>query len=207
MFVHVEHLFAVEVNGGEGDGKKREEEDGAPGGGESPEFELRQIAGEKEKGEEIGDEDEGGMALEGRVGAGEGDFAKAEKEDFDEGNGAGGEDQRVHEGDGGAPEEAGRKKTERDERGERKREKNLAGDGAGSESFGIDQESEDPVRTEGGWEFEREADADDDAESEKKGNGEEVVGGCAQHVREANGSGAGMEGRNEGLRGEDEAEG
>lgn len=205
MLVHVEHLLAVEMDGGEGNSEEREEEDRAPGIGESPEFEFGEIAGEEKEAKEISDEDEGGVTLEGRVGASEGDFTEAEEEDFDEGDGAGGEDDRVHEGGWQAPGEVSEQKTERDERSERKSQQDFAGDGTGLESIGIDPKSKDPVRTERGGEFEGETNADDDAETEKKGDGEEVVGGSAKHVGEAYGCRLSVKCGSESLRGEDQA--
>src|ERR1700719_4163923 len=84
MFVHLEHLLSIEVDTQKDGGYRWEEDDGAPGVGEGPKLELRNISSENHEAKKISDEDQRGMALEGWIRAGERNFSKAQQKEFDE---------------------------------------------------------------------------------------------------------------------------
>ena len=64
---------------------------------------LGKVVGEEEEAEEIGDEDEAGVALESAIGTGEGNFAEADEHGFDERDGAGDQDGGVKQSEGPSP--------------------------------------------------------------------------------------------------------
>ena len=63
-----------------------------PGILQRPMFHLRKVIGEKEEAKKIGDQDKGGMALEGWIRTGERDFTEAQEHGFDKQDGAGHQD-------------------------------------------------------------------------------------------------------------------
>ncbi len=67
-------------------------------------FHLGQVVGEEEETEQVGDEDQAGMALEGWIGTGEGNFAKADQHNLYNKNDASDQDGNVKQGGGPSPE-------------------------------------------------------------------------------------------------------
>src|ERR1700730_14261215 len=95
LLVHIEHLLAILAKAEEPRGDKGSEDDGLPRVGKRPVLHLWKIVGEPQEAEKVCDEYQPGMALESRVGTGEGNFAKADKDSFDEEHCAGGQDRSV----------------------------------------------------------------------------------------------------------------
>jgi len=179
VLVHVQHLFSVLLDGNK-DGKYEwDKEKSSPWFRERPEFQFGEVTREDHEAEEIADENEGGMALERRISAGEWNFAEAQKKQFDECDCAGGEDGRVQKRDAKTPEDGRRDEANWHERGERKSEKNFASDGASLQSVGIYPDCEDPIGTKVGRDFKRETNSENAAETQNKRDGQEIFGGIA----------------------------
>jgi len=88
VLVHVEHLFAVLAEGEESSGEQGNKPHGLPRAEDRPMLLLGKVVREEEEAEEVGDEDEAGVALERRIGTGERNLAKANEHGFDEQDGA-----------------------------------------------------------------------------------------------------------------------
>jgi len=183
MFVHVQHLLSVLLDGNQDGTYEWDKERSPPWFRERPEFEFGEVAREDYEAEEIADQNERGMALERRVSAGKWNLAKAQEKEFDERDGTGGEDDRMQKSDSEAPEDGGRDEANWHERGKRKSEKDFASDGASLQSVVIDPDCEDPIGAKVSRDFECEANSENDAEAQNKWDGQEIFGGIAQHGR------------------------
>lgn len=82
VLVHVEHLLSVLLDRDEHDRNDWDEERDPPRIGQGPELEFWKISSENQEAEKISDEDESGMALERRIGAGEWNFSEAKEQGF-----------------------------------------------------------------------------------------------------------------------------
>ena len=134
---------------------------------------LGKVVCEKEEAEEISDEDEAGMALECGIRTGEGNFAKADQQGFDEQDGAGDQDRGVKQRSRPSPEEQRGKKGGRGQPRQRKQEENAPGYGSGVLLAGIEPVSEDLISAEVYRHLEGEANSDNDAVGQDERDGEE----------------------------------
>jgi len=93
-------LAESEKSGGE-EGNKP---DGLPRVEERPMLHLGKVVGEQEEAEEIGDEDEAGMALERGIGTGERNFSEMDQQGLHKDDDASDQDGGVKESSGPSPE-------------------------------------------------------------------------------------------------------
>ena len=172
-FIHVEKLAAANVDGGESNGEKGNESEGADGGEKGPVFELREVVGEDEETEEVGDEDQAGGAFELGVRAGEGDLAEICDEDFGEQDRGGDENGGVKQGVLPAEEVKRDGESGGSEPGECECVENAARDGARVLRVAVDPEFENPTGAEIGGHFEGESDSGEKAKDEDERDSEE----------------------------------